>query len=156
LAGSLMLAAGCQESQPRLAASPGQPAIYHGSAGPLGPQGLQGPRGPKGPQGPPGIVPAWVTYREFVFDPGENTLAGPQVKEIAAMAEYMNRNPSLQLGIDGYSDKQATTQNLARVQSVRDALIQAGMPTDKIKTGPFGHPELRQKDHVEVLLKSAP
>jgi outer membrane protein OmpA-like peptidoglycan-associated protein len=52
----------------------------------------------------------------------------------------MHQNPSLQVGIDGSMDPGGTDprdQNLSdrRVSTVREALIQAGVRADKIKTG---------------------
>jgi outer membrane protein OmpA-like peptidoglycan-associated protein len=42
-----------------------------------------------------------------------------------------------------------------RVSAVRDALMRAGVPTDKMETGAFGDPQLRRDGRVEVLLLSA-
>jgi outer membrane protein OmpA-like peptidoglycan-associated protein len=42
-----------------------------------------------------------------------------------------------------------------RVKAIRDALIKAGVPADKIKAGAFGDPELRRDGRVEVLYASA-
>ena len=150
--------AGCQSSSSQIAATPfDRPIpIYRGPAGPPGLQGPQGPRGPKGPAGHIGVIPIWVTYREFLFNPDSDTLTDPQLDEVAAMEDYMNRTPSLLLGIDGYTDELATNQDVARVEAMRAAFLQAGMPAGRIVTGPLGHPNLRQKNHIEVLLKSAP
>jgi peptidoglycan-associated lipoprotein len=61
----------------------------------------------------------------------------------AEIATYVSQNPSVRLGIDGYTDSRGSTQyNLPlsqrRVTTVRDALIQAGVPADRIETGTFG------------------
>jgi outer membrane protein OmpA-like peptidoglycan-associated protein len=135
----------------------GRPVIYlPGPPGSQGKTGPQGPPGPKGPQGPPGIIPVWVSYREFWFPAGSAELTELQMRETAAMAAYMNKNPSLQLGVDGYLDSRDADLSRRRIGAVTDVLVQAGMPVDKIKVGPFGHDKLRQEGRVEVLLKTGP
>jgi peptidoglycan-associated lipoprotein len=67
----------------------------------------------------------------------------------------MKANPSIQVGIDGYADPRGTNQyNLAlsqrRVDTVRDALVQAGVPTDKIQTGFFGEARLKCSESTEA------
>ena len=60
------------------------------------------------------------------------------------IAAYVRQNPSVRLGIDGSTDLlRGTNQYNAalsqrRVGNVRDALIQAGVPADRIETGGFG------------------
>jgi len=131
--------------------------IVRGPAGLPGPAGQEGPRGPKGPQGPPGVIPAWLTYREFTFDPGSAELNDFARGEAPGMAAYMKNNPSLQLGIDGYLDPTGHDHGLGvgRINAVRDALIGAGLAAERIKIGPFGDPKRRQEGRVEVLFKTA-
>ena len=42
-----------------------------------------------------------------------------------------------------------------RVKAVRDALINAGVPAYKIKSGAFGDPQTRRDRRVEVLFNTA-
>lgn len=58
----------------------------------------------------------------------------------------MNQNPSYRTGIDG--------ANKERVDNVRAAMIEAGVPAYKIRVGAFGDPQLRQYNRVSVLLNS--
>jgi peptidoglycan-associated lipoprotein len=82
----------------------------------------------------------------------------------------MSQNPSVRLGIDGYTDSRGANQyNLPlsqrRVTTVRDALIQAGVPADRIETGTFGtdrpvcNPSTEQcsqrEGRVEVLVRTS-
>jgi peptidoglycan-associated lipoprotein len=82
----------------------------------------------------------------------------------------MKQNPSVQVGIDGYADPRGTdpyNQALSerRVNAIRDALVNAGVASDKIKTGAFGEQRLLcnestaacwQSDRrVEVLISSS-
>jgi outer membrane protein OmpA-like peptidoglycan-associated protein len=71
----------------------------------------------------------------------------------------MARNPSLEIGIDGSINSQSSgpiSQDLSnrRITAVRDALIDSGVPADKIQTGAFGDPQLRRNHRVDVLLKT--
>ena len=48
-------------------------------------------------------------------------------------------------------------QSLAdrRVEAVRNSLIEAGVPANKIKSGAFGDPAARRDRRVEVLFSTA-
>ncbi|MNC89187.1 hypothetical protein D3C83_50890 [compost metagenome] len=58
----------------------------------------------------------------------------------------MNQNPSARIAIDG--------SNAQRVGTVRNALINAGVPAYKIQTGSFGDPQQRRDGRVAVLVSS--
>src|SRR6185437_266697 len=64
------------------------------------------------------------------------------------------RNPSLELGIDGAADGRDPNLSDRRVASVRDALMQAGVPAAQIRIGQFANPDVRRFGQVEVLLKT--
>jgi len=115
-----------------------------------------GPAGEKGPQGPAGIVPCWVSYRDFWFNTGSADILDAQRSQAAEMADYVKRNPSLVLGIDGYTDPRNKDLSEQRVDSVRNALIANGVPSDRIKTGAFGDPKLHREGRVEVLIMTGP
>ncbi len=66
---------------------------------------------------------------------------------MSEIADYMYKNPSLQLGIDG--------SNKSRVDAVRDALIQTGVPAWKIHMGAFGDKRLTQDRRIEVLIRTS-
>jgi len=81
------------------------------------------------------------------------------MSKVSEMANYINQNPSLQLGIDGSMEPAGTEtrdQNLSdsRVDTIRSALLQAGVPAYKIRTGAFGDPQLTRDQRVEVLISS--
>lgn len=68
------------------------------------------------------------------------------------MADYVKRNPSLILGIDAYMDSRNPDLSHQRSDAVRDAMINAGVPAERIKIGAFGDPKLRREGRVEVLI----
>lgn len=123
-----------------------------GPTGPTGPAGVQGATGATGAAGVVGIVPCWVAYRTFWFDAGKSDTRASDATVVTEIAAYMKANPSLQIGIDGYMDPKAQDLSTHRVNAVRDALIQAGVPTEKIKIGAFGDAKNRQDRRVEVLI----
>jgi hypothetical protein len=58
---------------------------------------------------------------------------------------YLNQNPNATVAIDGTSDRAA---------SVRNALLQAGVPAYKIQYGTFGDPKMQRDRQVQVLVSS--
>jgi len=126
-----------------------------GPAGPQGPQGqpgqpgLQGPAGVAGIQGPAGV--RWTSFKDILFDFDKSAIRVNEMVKVSEIADYAKQNPSVKVGIDGHTDPRGTdkyNQALSerRVNSIRDALLGAGVPSGKITTGAFG--EMRLKCHV--------
>jgi len=85
-----------------------------------------------------------VHYRDFWFSGSGTTVSYSGNGSIAEIATYLKNNPTLAVGLDGANNN--------HVQSIRTALIDAGVSADRIKTGAFGDEKLRRDNHVEVLL----
>jgi outer membrane protein OmpA-like peptidoglycan-associated protein len=155
------------------------PAGPAGAQGPAGPMGLQGPAGPAGAQGPAGAAGAqavaappvqqWSSFKNILFDTDRSAIRTNEMAKVTEIAVYMKKNSPVQVGIDGFADPRGTDQhNQAlserRVNAIRDALVEAGVPGDKIKTGAFGEQRLLcnestsacwQSDRrVEVLIRN--
>jgi len=147
-----------------------------GMQGSAGMTGVQGPAGITGAQGAPAMSPAtmpeprWSSLKEFMFDYDRSDIRYSESRKPAEVADYMSQNPSVRLGVAGYTDMQGTSQynlplNQRRVATVRDALIQAGVPADRIETGMFGtdrfqcNPAAEQcsqrEGRVEVLVRAS-
>ena len=143
--------------------------------GPPGPPGPQGPAGPQGPQGPPGALgpggPAgaagaqgpkgadatWITFDDilFPFDKWQaaDLDAGEKAK-IGKVADFLKQNPKFRAGVDGHADPRGVDKyNLElsskRVNTVRDALVAAGVPIERLFTGYFGEKRPKCKDENE-------
>src|SRR5882724_6063049 len=145
------------QGSPGMTGAQGSPGMT-GAQGSAGITGVQGSAGMTGVQGPAGITGAtgaaapalaplpavrWTSLKDFMFDFDRSDIRYSESKKPAEIATYMSQNPSVRLGIDGYTDSRGTAQyNLPlsqrRVATVRDALIQAGVPADRIETGTFG------------------
>jgi outer membrane protein OmpA-like peptidoglycan-associated protein len=145
-----------------------------GVQGSAGITGVQGPAGITGAQGAPASSPQrgvrWTLVKEFMFDYDRPEIRYSESRKPAEVAAYMSQNPSVRLGIAGYTDTQSTDQyNLPlsqrRVATVRDALIQAGIPADRIETGTFGTDRFmcnsateqcsQREGRVEVLVRAS-
>ena len=139
-------------------AGPAGPAGPMGVAGPQGPAGQQGVAGVQGPAGPAGIqgpagVP-WTTFKDILFDSNSATIRTDEVVKVSEIAKYAKQNPSVMVGLDGYTDPFGTdgyNQGLSerRVGVIRDALIQAGVPAARIHSGAFGESRLKCTDKTE-------
>jgi outer membrane protein OmpA-like peptidoglycan-associated protein len=70
------------------------------------------------------------------------------------IARYLRQNPGQQVGIDGSVDSKNTDLSNRRVSAVRNALLQAGVPSYKIQTGAFGSPDFQSDRRVAVLVSS--
>jgi outer membrane protein OmpA-like peptidoglycan-associated protein len=137
-------------------------AIVAGIAGNAGPSGFQGERGgagPTGAQGAVGIVERWSSYRQVSFDRRESNIRASEMDKVSDIAAYLLQNPTLEVGIDGSMAARGSNQrdrdlsNL-RADSVRDALMQAGVPAYKIQMGAFADPDRRQLGQIQVLIKT--
>jgi hypothetical protein len=118
-----------------------------GVAGPTGARGATGATGTSGVTGAEGqlaMAGSWSPYRTFNFSSYGNQIQSANSNYAREIAYYMGQHPSYIAGIDG--------SNQNRVNSVHDALVNAGVPAHKIHVGGFGDPRLRSDDRVEVLL----
>ena len=120
---------------------------------------------------PAALTPArWTSYRDIYFGYDNADLRPAEMVKISELAAYSRQNPSVRLGVDGYTDSQASTRynptlSQRRTAAVRDALIQSGVPADRIDIGQFGNtrpacnetvPECWQRDaRVQVLIRPA-
>jgi outer membrane protein OmpA-like peptidoglycan-associated protein len=96
-----------------------------------------------------------VTYRVFLFDSGTSDIRTSDESVVTDIASYLEKNPSLEIGIDGYMDSQNRELSTDRVNAVRSALIGAGVSENRIKVGAFGNAKERRNGRVEVLLQTA-
>jgi len=130
-----------------------------GMAGERGPAGPQGPVGPMGPQAMANPVGAQSksdtvgdrsqanamnrSFKDILFDTDKSDIRANETSKVADVATYIKQNPTFQVGINGYADPRGTDQhNQAlserRVNAIRDALVKAGVASDKIQTAAFG------------------
>jgi outer membrane protein OmpA-like peptidoglycan-associated protein len=159
---------------PQGMAGPQGVAGVAGPAGPAGPQGPQGPggapgvagsmgvqgvAGSAGAQGTPAPVASWTKFNDILFDFDKSDIRSNETTKVADIATYVQQNPSTMIGIDGHADPRGTdkyNQALSerRVNAIRDALMSAGVPRDKIQTGAFGKMRLKCQEATEACWQS--
>jgi hypothetical protein len=115
---------------------------------------VQGPIGPTGAQGLVGAVDRWTAYRAITFDDGTADIRASDRGTVSEIATYLAKNPSLEVGIDGTADPYYQSLSEGRVNTVRTALMQAGVPDHKIRRGTFNDPLFVRNGRVEVLLST--
>jgi outer membrane protein OmpA-like peptidoglycan-associated protein len=108
-----------------------------------------------GAPGPAGVINRWTAYRDFRFDSNQTDLQTSQTNKVSEIALYLKANPSLKLGIDGSMQPRNQELSDQRVSSIRNALIDAGVPTSRIQTGAFGDKNLPHDGRVNVLIRTA-
>jgi outer membrane protein OmpA-like peptidoglycan-associated protein len=121
-------------------------AGYSGPAGATGATGSQGGVGPTGAQGSSAGNGGWSSYRDYTFNVNSDDILRSDGNKAREIADYMDRNPSARVAIDGSNER--------RVSNVRDAVINAGVPAYKIQTGAFGDPQVRRDGQVAVLVSN--
>lgn len=104
-------------------------------------------------QNPSAESERWVFYRDFWFDYDSSRIDATDSSKVADVAGYLKQNPTFRLALDGAMDNADLSDR--RVDSVRQALVAAGVPAYKIYTGEFGDPRLRRERRVEVLFSSS-
>ena len=115
-------------------------------------RGAQGPLGRSQDQAADGE--RWSSYRDFWFDYNSSRIDVTDASKVTDIAGYLKQNPSFRLAIDGALPAGDADLSDRRIDSVREALIAAGVPAYKIYTGTFGDPLLRRERRVEVLFST--
>lgn len=113
------------------------PAGPAGSAGPAGPAGLAGPAGPAGEAARPRL------FSDILFDFDLANVRASETGKINDIVAFMRENQTTRLSLNGYTDPRGTSPyNMAlskrRVEAVRQALVAAGVPNERIETDAFG------------------
>ena len=87
---------------------------------------------------------SWSLFVDFTFTAENDAISDSDRTKPRRVAQYLEGHPALQVGLDG--------MHLGRVSSVRAALIDAGIPSSRIRIGAFGEPHLRGERRVLVML----
>jgi outer membrane protein OmpA-like peptidoglycan-associated protein len=116
-----------------------------GATGATGAQGSVGRTGQQGPGGIAGAAGTWAPFRDIWFDTNRSEMRASEYSKVSDVVNYLNQNPNATVAIDGTND---------RANSVRNALLQAGVPAYKIQFGTFGDARLQRDRQVQVLVSS--
>jgi outer membrane protein OmpA-like peptidoglycan-associated protein len=141
----------------------GSPAMAGatGPAGPMGPAGAQGPAGSVGPQAmaTPAAGAINKSFKDILFDFDKSDIRANETNKITDVAAYIKQNPTFQVGINGYADPRGTEQynqglSERRVNAIRDALVKAGVASNKITSGAFGEQKPLCSESTETCWQS--
>jgi peptidoglycan-associated lipoprotein len=91
----------------------------------------------------PGADARWVSFRDILFDFDKADIRQSERSKIADVQTYLRQNTGAELAIEGFADPRGTDRyNLRlserRVQAVRDALVSAGVSSNRIRIGAQG------------------
>jgi outer membrane protein OmpA-like peptidoglycan-associated protein len=89
---------------------------------------------------------AWNFYRDYTFSNTSDDIIPPDSSKAREIAQYLRQNPGARVAIDG--------PNEGYIRSVRDALMDAGVPRSKIEIGSYGDPRRRGDHRVLVLVSN--
>jgi hypothetical protein len=118
-----------------------------GATGFTGPQGEIGRTGAQGYGGSStGALGSWTPSWNYTFKGNSDDILRSDSYKAREIAGYVNQNPSAKIAIDGPSKRY--------VHSVYEALTEAGVPSNKIQTGTFTDPKLRNDHRVDVLVNN--
>lgn len=132
------VAAGCATPEPMVRSQEAEPVSRARPAATAGTTDYPGALGC-----PDMARSGWKPFRDYAFSPNSDEILQSDGNKAWEIAESMKQNPSLRTAIDGL--------NARRAGSVRDALLNAGVPADRILTGAYGDPQLRRENRVMVL-----
>jgi outer membrane protein OmpA-like peptidoglycan-associated protein len=87
-----------------------------------------------------GIV---VTLGDLLFRSGQSNLQSEGAHTMSKLADFLKRNPQRSAAIEGYTDSvgsESFNQGLSdrRAQAVKDALVNLGVPSDRLSSDGFG------------------
>jgi peptidoglycan-associated lipoprotein len=91
---------------------------------------------------------------DILFDFDKADLRASETSKISDVAEYIKKNPTGQVSLNGNADPRGTSPyNLAlskrRAENVRDALVAAGVPKDRIQMQAFGEDRPKCTEQTE-------
>ena len=101
------------------------------------------------------MIDHWTWYRDIRFDSNQPDLRTSETNKLSEVALYIKANPSLKVGIDGSREPRNQDLSDQRVKTVRDTLINAGVPKSRIQTGTFSDSKLTHDGRVGILIRTA-
>jgi len=95
------------------------------------------------------------SFRDILFDYDKSNIRASESSKITDIVNYMTQNPSASLRIDGYADPRGTNQynmvlSQKRVNTVRDALVKAGVAQSRIAPSHYGEARPKCTEKTEA------
>ena len=95
-------------------------------------------------RGAVGQAGGWNLYLEYTFPAESHAIRDADRTKARRVADYLATDGTLRVGLDG--------MHRARIESVRDALVHAGVAPSRIESGAFGAPGMRGERRVLVMV----
>jgi outer membrane protein OmpA-like peptidoglycan-associated protein len=107
---------------------------------------------------PPAAAPP-ATFTAVHFAPGKSEIPTDEMVNIAKVADYMKQHAGAFVMLDGHADPRGTNAYNAalsqrRADAVRDALVQAGVPAERITTVASGEGRPVCTEQTEACLQA--
>jgi outer membrane protein OmpA-like peptidoglycan-associated protein len=101
------------------------------------------------------VISHWTSYRDFRFQSNQAELMASDTRKVAEIATYLKANPSLNAGIDGSMEPRNQQLSDRRTDTVREALIEAGVSGSRIQEGAFANSKQPHDGRVLVMIRTA-
>ena len=116
------------------------------------------------------VAPGTFTLTDVLFEPGKATLRPGASNRLNELATYLRNNPEVNATVEGFTDSTGSRQtnerlSKARAEAVRQFLISAGIPSNRVVARGLGESYpiasnttaagRQQNRRVEVVLKQA-
>jgi len=94
------------------------------------------------------------SVKDIYFDYDKYDVSPAQQSSVRTTAQFLAAHPGIRFSVEGHCDERGSTEyNLAlgdnRANAVKSALVQAGIPTDRIRTISYGKEKPFCSEHTE-------
>ena len=84
----------------------------------------------------------WPPFSNIVFDFDKSDIRRSESDKIKAVADFLQENPGFEVGLAGHADPRGsdahnTKLSEQRTKAVAEALVEAGVPRDRVRSAAF-------------------
>ena len=100
-----------------------------------------------------------MSFNDVLFDYDRAEIRQDEAAKITQLAEYIKKNDGLVVRLDGHTDPRGSDPynmklSQRRVETVKKALIDAGVPADRVRIAAFGQRQLKCTGKDESCLQA--
>ena len=100
-----------------------------------------------------------MSFRDVLFDFDKADIRSDEQAKITQLAGWVKKNDGLVVRLDGYTDPRGTEPHnmqlsQRRAEAVKKALVDAGVPTDRIRYAGHGEQPRNCKDKDEACFQA--
>lgn len=106
------------------------------------------------------VMKSWSSFRNVWFVLNRTNLDASETRKIGEIVRYLELNPAAEVGIDSsvdaiHAEPEDRATNTSRIGTIRDALINDGVPESRIKVGSFSDDNPAFERRVAVLVRTS-